>query len=77
MSIHALQQLEQCGTLPSTAVKLEGFWVAALPNRGPLALALAIDGRRAGEETGKGSGTPVWFDGAVWRTFYDNSQVSS
>jgi hypothetical protein len=39
------------------------------------AMALATNGRRTGELGEHGSGCPVWFDGVVWRTFYDNSEV--
>lgn len=35
------------------------------------------NGRKAGEGPGAGTGIPAWFDGTVWRTFYDNSVVAS
>ena len=38
---------------------------------------LARDGRKAGEPAGGGTGCPVWFDGAAWRTFHDNQVVSA
>ncbi len=54
--------------------------VAQLPTQGlgNGALAFATDGRKATEAAGSGSGVPVWYDAGagLWRTFYDNSDVS-
>lgn len=37
----------------------------------------ASNGRRSGEGAGAGTGCPVWWDGADWRTFYDNAVVAA
>ncbi|MEL5392882.1 endosialidase catalytic beta-propeller domain-containing protein [Serratia nevei] len=39
--------------------------------------AYATDGRRAGEAGGSGTGVPVYWDGAAWRVYYDNSVVAA
>ena len=61
-------------------LKLQGqsFTVANLPN-GSYAgqQAFASNGRKSGEGAGSGTGIPAWWDGSMWRTFYDNSQVAA
>ncbi|SPZ65448.1 Catalytic beta propeller domain of bacteriophage endosialidase [Serratia quinivorans] len=39
--------------------------------------AYATNGRRAGEASGSGSGVPVYWDGATWRVYFDNSVVAA
>lgn len=53
------------------------YAVSSLPNRniGLGMRTFAKDGRKGGEGAGAGTGIPVWWDGSVWRTYYDNSQV--
>jgi hypothetical protein len=41
------------------------------------AISVATNGRKQGQSAGNGTGVPVWFDGTIWRTFYDNSQVQA
>lgn len=78
MSNRHLQMLENFGQLPSDCITLERVPVANLSKlKTAYSLVLAVDGRKAGEPEGAGTGTPVWRDGAVWRTFYDNSQVKA
>lgn len=67
-------------------------WVPVLSPRAPLgvytvanlpttantgAIAHASNGRRTMELAGNGTGCPVWYDGSVWKTFYDNSTVAA
>lgn len=69
------------GYLDSTVPLSPGaYTVAALPSGNPAAFkagtaAFATNGRKSGEGVGAGTGCPVWWDGAAWRTFYDNSVV--
>ena len=59
-------------------LKLQGqsFTVASLPNGTYSSQsAFASNGRKSGEGAGAGTGIPAWWDGTMWRTFYDNSQV--
>ncbi len=58
---------------------MQKFRVADLPARQRNgALAFALDGRKATEGSGSGTGVPVWYDAAagLWRTFFDNSDVA-
>lgn len=63
----------------SNGLKFAGqaYKVANLPKGFPGAMTVASNGRRAGQGAGAGTGCPVWWDGSVWRTFYDNSQVAA
>lgn len=64
------------GTAQWGQYQLKSYTVATLPTATPdHTIAFATNGRRAGEASGLGTGVPVWFDGTVWRTFYDNTQV--
>jgi len=38
---------------------------------------VALDGRKAGEGPGAGTGCPVWCDGERWLTYYDNTEVQA
>jgi hypothetical protein len=61
------------------ALKYSGrsYPVASLPAASIGAVTIASNGRKAGEGAGSGTGCPVWWDGTIWRTFYDNSQVAA
>lgn len=63
----------------ASALKFSGqsYTVAKLPPGFLGAVTVAWDGRKATEGAGAGTGCPVWWDGSVWRTFYDNSQVAA
>lgn len=67
-------------TAVHTNLKFQGqsLTVAQLPSGDFVGQsAYASNGRKAGEGAGNGTGVPVWNDGSVWRTLYDNSQVSA
>ncbi|AXN57970.1 hypothetical protein [Acinetobacter phage ABPH49] len=52
--------------------------VAELPTSASVGgMMYATNGRRAGEAVGAGTGVPVFYDGAAWRTFYDNTVVAA
>jgi len=53
------------------------YLVSKLPTGSAGAVTLALNGRKSGEGAGAGTGCPVWWDGSIWRTFYDNSQVAA
>lgn len=65
------------GTAKFNQYQLKAYTVATLPtaNIGLYTMAFATNGRKSGEGAGVGTGVPVWFDGTIWRTFYDNLQV--
>jgi len=63
----------------SSTIQPASFTVANLPSAseaGAGATAYASNGRRSGEQPGAGTGIPVWSDGTIWRTYYDNSVVA-
>jgi len=72
---------DMAGNLRNTGTVSPGSsTVASLPAPASLPVGahyFALDGRRAGESPGAGSGIPVWSDGSVWRTFFDNTEVQS
>lgn len=53
------------------------YTVAKLPVAPAGSVTFATDGRKSGELAGAGTGVPVWSDGTVWRTFYDNTEVTA
>lgn len=64
----------------NTPVSPGSYPVAALPTGSPGGYkagttCFATNGRKSAEGAGLGTGVPVWWDGATWRTFYDNAQV--
>ena len=64
----------------STTLKHTGvsYPVAELPGTAQVGTqTFAANGRKSGETAGNGTGVPVWWDGAHWRTHYDNSVVSA
>lgn len=69
------------GNLGSTGTLSSGAsTVADLPD--PTGLApgsyyFATDGLKSGEDSGSGTGVPVWTDGTSWLTFYDNTEVQA
>ena len=56
-----------------------GYTVAELQTRTPRAGrdAWARDGRRQGEGAGAGTGCPVYFDGAKWCRFSDDTEIQA
>lgn len=52
------------------------FTVANLPTAQLMDWAYALDGRKAGESSGHGTGTWCWFDGTAWKDF-DTETVSA
>ena len=49
----------------------------ALTNKSFGMVAFAGNGRKSGETAGNGTGCPVYYGGANWLTFYDNTTVQS
>lgn len=67
-----IHRIRRTPAMPSFAVA-----ELAVVREGLAGPVLARDGRKAGEPRGGGTGCPVWFDGADWRTFHDNQVVSA
>lgn len=51
--------------------------VASLPAGSEGQLAYATNGRKVGEGAGSGTGTPVYFSNAQWRTYSGDAQVTA
>lgn len=75
----ALRVAQNGNIIANTPVIKAKYVVASLPTAGLVsgAEAFATNGRQAGQAAGAGTGCPVWYDGTVWRTYYDNSPVAA
>lgn len=73
-TLGTLRDFKARDLIPAQRAQHAEFTVVTLPTPAPgRGHAFAIDGRKAGEGVGAGTGIPVWDDGTNWRTFYDNS----
>jgi len=63
---------------PLAAAALMTYTVAGLPaSPGEGAIAFATNGRKVGEGAGSGTGVPVYFSNASWRTYSGDAAVTS
>lgn len=77
--VDALRVAANGNILAGAPVHLVSLLVSALPTATVAAgaTAYARNGRKSGEGSGAGTGVPVYWDGTVWRVYYDNSVVAA